>query len=202
MAQQTEVLRHPLKRPTKRAQMRMLASMITTTREPIQLTVMEEMITEALARTGAKSFEELVRRMEAEGKIWKGLRMQPIPRPTVETPRRSELIQQAITQQETIESLPSAVQIAIRNIMKYITKIERAIIALSLQSELKWRQHNVEQLDKLVDTLKSVCAQLGVKLTHSAVAAALSAAADARLKQIDRILTLRQQIESAAREKV
>jgi hypothetical protein len=163
----------------------------------MQATIQEELIAEALARTGAKSLDELIARAQTEGKIAKQFRIQVIPRPTVESPRRVAMIMQQGKAAVIEPELPSSVETALRNLDKVLTRVRTTPILTELRSELRARQRFIEMIDRAVERLKAVAQTMGVSIEHTRIRAALTEAEQERRKQLDRVLTLQQMLEEA-----
>ena len=197
---QQDIFRRPIQRKKPPKGARVLASILVPGRPSPQATIQEELIAETLARTGARSLEELIQRRKINETVAKQLRIQTIPRPTVEPPVRLHLIRQQLMQLEPIESLPASIQNTIRYIYRTITRIQRGITPMSLQAELKLRQNQLETLDRYTDELKALVKQFNIRLDHPVVSAALNNASEQRVKLLDRIITLQQHIREAARE--
>lgn len=195
--EQQDIFRRPIqrKKPTKGA--RILASWLVPGRTDMQATIQEELIAEALARTGAKSLEELIARAQTEGKIAKQFRIQVIPRPTVESPRRVAMIMQQGKAAVIEPELPSSVETALRNLDKVLTRVRTTPILTELRSELRARQRFIEMIDRAVERLKAVAQTMGVSIEHTRIRAALTEAEQERRKQLDRVLTLQQMLEEA-----
>ncbi|MFN3421608.1 MAG: hypothetical protein ACK40X_07795 [Armatimonadota bacterium] len=196
-----EIFRQPLKRKRQPRGARILASMLVPGRPAAQAVVQEEMVLEALARSGARSLEELVAKAKTEQKIARQLRVQIIPRPTVEPPRRIEMIERERTRQVSREELPSSLQLAIRTLDRYLMSLQRPIVLTELRAEKRFWEHAIDRIDVLVEKVKAIAQQLGVSLDTQAIRDALSRADTARKRALDRILTIEQHLEEIERKR-
>ncbi|MFN3420882.1 MAG: hypothetical protein ACK40X_04055 [Armatimonadota bacterium] len=196
-----EIFRQPLKRKRPPQGARVLASMLVPGRPSPQAVVQEELIMEALARSGARSLEELVAKARTEQKIARQLRVQIIPRPTVEPPRRVEMIEREQARQVGREELPSSLQLAIRTLDRYLMSLQRPVVLTELRAEKRFWEHAIDRIDTLVARVKAVAQMLGVSLDVQAVRDALSRADATRRRALDRILTIEQSLEEIERKR-
>ena len=189
---ENEIFRRPLKRKSPRVAAGVMASQLVPIRPGMQAQIVEEMVSEALARTGARSLEELRAKMKVEGKVARQLRRQVVPR--LVDPRWREV--QMVTEKEKVaaeeKELPASVQLAIRNVQKAVTRARTAFFPMELRAEMRARQALIDGIDKAVAKLKAIAQQMGVSERHPAVKAAIDDAMQERYKQQDRVLALQQ----------
>jgi len=199
MAMEQELFRQPIKRKSPRRKLGSVPSILAPQIQRAAPTEVEQVAQQALA--GASEFWQERFMAEAE-KVTKEAalqRRQPVPRPTVESPRAERFRVLYPIERPTVNEMPASVRVAVDALKKELERQRLEVVLAELRAELKARQNQLDRLLRKMERVRAVAAAMGYDITGTEAETVLRQAERRVYELKDRILTLQQLIEERYR---